>query len=225
MSGSDSGAGRGLTPLLHRYEKEGPQRCGPFLSASDSVVLLMTSCARASSLPQCPVRFPAPTETPVGASLLAIAIRQSPQKLPGSTTATNPSFIRFASRTKHRDAINRNTMVKNSATGISYIASCRPTALNGSVIWFAPAAHRCAARDPTARRPRADRWHRPAHTTRRRISPSPWPADAARSRPGSQGRRSCRSCRQTASPAKNRATNTPSSIRPECRRPGRTRSR
>ncbi|MNI94452.1 hypothetical protein D3C73_1525570 [compost metagenome] len=46
----------------------------------------------------------------------------------------------MASRTKHRDANTRNTMVKNSATGIRYIASCRPTALNASVICPAPAA-------------------------------------------------------------------------------------
>ena len=47
----------------------------------------------------------------------------------GTSTALNPSFIRLASRTKLREAWNRNSMVKNNATGIRYMASCKPTAL------------------------------------------------------------------------------------------------
>ena len=63
------------------------------------------------------------------------------QPAAGTSTPLNPSFIFLASRTKHRDAWNRNSMVKNSATGIRYMASCNPTALYASVICSAPAAY------------------------------------------------------------------------------------
>ena len=58
----------------------------------------------------------------------------------GRPERDRPSVIALASRGKVRDASKIATAVRPSEIGTRIIASCRPTALNASVISVAPAA-------------------------------------------------------------------------------------